>query len=407
MTAALPDLQSLRQIDRAIVLKRGEPAAILIRATIGFVTFSYLDEWVAAHRPSVATTLPVHATPVVRPGGAIPAFFAGLLPEGRRLGALRRGIKTSADDELSLLLAVGSDAIGDVQVVPEGTEPHLIPPQVAIDDIGKLRFVDLLADLGIRAQRAALPGVQDKASAAMLNLPVTRAWERYMLKLNPPEYGHLVENEAFFLDAARRSGIATPPADMVTDADGSVGLLVRRFDRVTIDGSPVALAVEDGCQACDRPPADKYSLGSEHVLGVLSGVCDARTAAARTLLIQLAFAYLTGNGDAHAKNFSVVQSLDGEWRPAPAYDLPSSQPYGDHTMALSMGSRVGPDLTLADFVALGSVLGLPERAVRRAVAELVERCGVWLPDLDKLPFDFGVIRKLRRAIEYRRRLLRG
>ena len=44
-----------------------------------------------------------------------------LLPEGRRLGALRRAVKTSADDELSLLLAVGADAIGDVQVVPSGT----------------------------------------------------------------------------------------------------------------------------------------------------------------------------------------------------------------------------------------------------------------------------------------------
>jgi len=38
------------------------------------------------------------------PAGALPSYFSGLLPEGRRLGALRRAVKTSADDELSLLL---------------------------------------------------------------------------------------------------------------------------------------------------------------------------------------------------------------------------------------------------------------------------------------------------------------
>src|SRR5438552_2279477 len=53
--------------------------------------------------PAVATTLPVTPEPLVRTGGAVPAYFAGLLPEGRRLGALRRAVKTSADDELSLL----------------------------------------------------------------------------------------------------------------------------------------------------------------------------------------------------------------------------------------------------------------------------------------------------------------
>ncbi|MGH8963370.1 MAG: hypothetical protein ACRDWT_19630, partial [Jatrophihabitantaceae bacterium] len=37
-------------------------------------------------------------------------------------------------------------------------------------------------ELGIRAQRDALPGVQDKVSAAMINLPVARAGERHILK---------------------------------------------------------------------------------------------------------------------------------------------------------------------------------------------------------------------------------
>lgn len=209
-------------------------------------------------------------------------------------GALRRAVKTSADDELSLLLAVGADTIGDVQVVPSGVIPAEVPPRIAIENIGEGSFADLLAELGIRAHRAALPGVQDKTSAAMINLPVARAGERYILKLNPlGDYPHLVENEAFFLIAASESGLAVPSNELVTDRDGAAGLLIRRFDRVTVDGRLRALAVEDGCQVADRPPADKYLLGADHVFAALTAVCDAPALAGRELIRQLAFAYLT------------------------------------------------------------------------------------------------------------------
>lgn len=81
-----------------------------------------------------------------------------------------------------------------------------------------------------------------------------RACERYIRKLNPVgEYPHLVENEAFFLTAARLSGLSVPPNALVTDRDGAPALLVRRFDRITVEGVPRALAVEDGCQVADRP----------------------------------------------------------------------------------------------------------------------------------------------------------
>ena len=74
---------------------------------------------------------------------------------------------------------------------------------------------------------------------------------------------HLVENEAFFLDAAHTSGLTVPPHQLVADRHGAPGLLVRRFDRITVSGEVRALAVEDGCQAADRPPADKYLLSAE------------------------------------------------------------------------------------------------------------------------------------------------
>jgi serine/threonine-protein kinase HipA len=398
-------LEQLRDVERADVYKSGERAATLTRTADG-LEFRYLDDWIASVGPAVATTLPVRAEPVLRPAGALPAYFAGLLPEGRRLGALRRAVKTSADDELSLLLAVGADAIGDVQVVPAGIRPAEVPPRIAIDDLGDTSFADLLAELGIRAQRMALPGVQDKTSAAMINLPVARAGERFILKLNPiSDYPHLVENEAFFLDAARASGLVVPPHNLVSDRDGAPGLLVRRFDRITVDGELRALAVEDGCQAADRPPADKYLLGADRTFAALTAVCDAPVLAGRELIRQLVFAYLTGNGDAHAKNFSVLQEQSGEWRVSPVYDVPCSQVYGDSTMAMSLGGRSGSEFSAHDFIALGTTLGVPERATRRALTELTDRADRWLPELDALPFDRGQVSKLRRVIQHRRRRL--
>ncbi len=123
-----------------------------------------------------------------------------------------------------------------------------------------------------------------------------------------------------------------PPFDrVITDADGNPGLLIRRFDRITVDRAVHPLAVEDGCQVCDRPPADKYLLSTDQTFTRLAAVCDASSLAGRDLIRQLVFAYLIGNRDAHAKNFSVVQTLDGEWRVSPLYDSPSSYLYGDTT----------------------------------------------------------------------------
>jgi serine/threonine-protein kinase HipA len=396
------DLEQLRGVDRADVYKAGGRAATLTRTADG-VEFRYLDDWLSGGQAPVATTLPLVPEPVLRPAGALPSYFAGLLPEGRRLGVLRRAVKTSADDELSLLLAVGADAIGDVQVVPAGAIPEEVPPRIAIEKISETSFADLLTELGIRAQRMALPGVQDKTSAAMINLPVARAGERYILKLNPiGEYPHLVENEAFFLAAARASGLVVPANDLETDRDGALGLLVRRFDRITVGGRLHALTVEDGCQAADRPPADKYLLGVDRTFAALAAACGAPAVAGRELIRQLAFAYLTGNGDAHAKNFSILQDVTGEWQVSPVYDVPCSHVYGDTTMALSIGGRSGSEFGVDDFIGLGRALGIPERAVRRALVELAERADRWLPDLDQLPFDRGKVGKLRRVIEHRR-----
>src|SRR6059036_3253814 len=120
------ELRGLRKIQTAVVFKKDRPAARFARTPDG-IELRYLDEYMTADGPALASTLPVTSEPVITRGGALPPYFAGLLPEGRRLAALRTAVKTSADDEFTMLLAVGTDAIGDVRVFPgEGREPQ--PP---------------------------------------------------------------------------------------------------------------------------------------------------------------------------------------------------------------------------------------------------------------------------------------
>jgi serine/threonine-protein kinase HipA len=399
------DLDRLRRVEVADVYV-GEVVAGELRRTPDGTVFSYREEHLVRRGPAVATSLPLSAVPVLAPAGALPPFFSGLLPEGRRLTAVRAAVKTSADDELSLLLAVGTDAIGHVRVVPHGEPPpddELTEP--VLGSSTEVSFRELLRQaLGAephRLDRVALPGVQDKISGRMISFPVVGTRGRYLLKLNPPEFPHLVENEAFFLEAARRTGLPVASAQVLMDVDGEPGLLVERFDRVAAEreeGGLLRLAQEDACQVLSRYPADKYRLTSEEVVTGLAQVTDAPVVAARELVRQLAFAYLSGNGDAHAKNLSVLRHPNGEWRVSPGYDVPSSHPYGDTTMALTIDGKDRESITWRSFVALGDAVGVPERAVRRMLTDITGSVDRWVSDLDQLPFDGRRVHRLRRLV---------
>lgn len=402
-------LRRLRSVDHALVRKQGTPAAMLTREQ-GAVRFAYLEGY---DGPAVATTLPLADEPVVMPAGAVPAFFAGLLPEGRRLSALRRTVKTSLDDELSLLLAVGGDAVGDVTVLPIDATDDDGVATVATGEaalpfgqgaLSEVRFADLFTtDTGDYLDTVALPGVVDKVSDRMITFHVSRAGERRFLKLDAPEFPHLVRNEAYFIEAATRAGLPVVEAEVVTDAAGANGLLVTRFDR-TVDahGDPRSRAVEDGCQVMGLPPADKYRCSTEDVVKALAAVCVSPRAAAREFFAQVCFAYLTSNGDLHARNLAVLARDDGGFHAAPAFDLPSSYPYGDVTMALTINGRDREDITRAHLLAFAAAVDVPVRAAAAVMDGLVDRCTLWIDGLEELPFDSRTIQRWQRALRYRR-----
>ena len=392
------DFEALRQVEAATVYKKDRVAGRLARHPSG-VDFRYDESYLDTDSTAVASTLPLTSEPFTAPAGALPPYFSGLLPEGRRLSALRAAVKTSADDELSLLLAVGADAVGDVRVVPDGTDPLEVSPRVEVRRWDELSFAEVLAaETGADPDRVALPGAQPKASARMISFPVRRGSSRFILKLDPPEFPMLCRNEWLMLQVARACALPTASAELVTDREGREALAVQRFDRTPTGG---LLAVEDACQALGRYPADKYNVTTETACAALSRLGDAPLVVARTLLRWVAFAYVTCNGDLHAKNLAVAERPDGTYQAAPAYDLPSSYPYGDVTLALPINGKSREDVGRANLIALAESLGVLAKAAGKVVDEVVAGTVPWAERLAESGLPEHTVAKWRKAMLYR------
>ncbi len=313
---------------KALVYKKGVLAASLTKDN-GQTKFQYENSYLFAAGPAVATTLPLTSEPLIIANGATPAFFAGLLPEGRRLGALVKRLKTSPDDDLGLLLEIGADLIGDVQVLREGSSTDEGRDLLSLPgDLGEVSFAALREEyFGARA--TGLPGVQDKISSKMMNARARFANVDYILKLNPVDVPFAVENEVFFLTLAKKCGIPTAKFKVLRDKNGESALRLERFDRVVLDEGKVRLAQEDGCQAMNLYPGDKGNVDFLEMAQKLISLCSARGVAGYSLFKQLVFIWLIGNGDAHAKNFSILEGQLGEWTISPAYDLLCTRFYED------------------------------------------------------------------------------
>lgn len=397
------------RIDAADVYKGDRIAGSFTRLP-GGVAFQYEEDYVTDDGPRIASMLPVRDVPYRRSGGALPPFFTGLLPEGRRLDAVVRAVKTSADDELSLLLAVGSDTVGDVRVVPLGEFPGDRPADIPSDPT-QIRFADLLrssVDPDGTGLDSAIPGVQDKISDAMISFPIKRAKKRAILKLDPPAFPLITANEHFFLSLAGSAGFSVPHHELISDAHGTAGLLIERFDRYqTDDGSLGRIAQEDACQFLGRFPADKYRVTVNAIAARLGDLATSPQAAILDLVMQVAFAWMIGNGDLHAKNYSLQWRKDGIVAATPLYDLVSTLPYPlRQHMAMDLDGRDSylDRRYLTEFAAR---FNLPEKLIARRLDDMIDRSEPRLVGLESIGYDTETTQRLDTGIRDRLNSLRS
>jgi len=378
-----------KDVDGADVYKGGRLAGALLRSD-GGTEFTYRKDYIADGGPPVASTLPIRPGGYRHGSGAVPPFFAGLLPEGARLEAVVAAVKTSADDELSLLLAVADDAVGDVSLVPIGEERptvrHAAPTDPASTSFARLFRQSI--DPGADSLDRALPGVQDKISSAMISFPLRGVDGPSILKLSPERFPLLVENEAFCLRVARAGGLRTPDHQVITDSEGLTGLLVARFDRTRRPDGYRRIAQEDACQFLGRWPADKYRITVNEIAGRLVELASAAPAAVLDLVVQIAFSWIVGNGDFHAKNFSLQWLPDDELvAPTPVYDVASTLPYPlDQRMAMRLDGR-DSNFQGRFLVTFAERFGVPAALTRRRLGALIDRVAPRLDGAADIGFD--------------------
>ena len=347
---------NLKHTHRANVYKAGILAASLSKDSEGTVHFAYLPDYTG---PDISFSLPQYtedgkkSEPFTSYHGTVPTFFANLLPEGYRFDALVHQLKTSKNDEFSVLCTVGSDTPGDVQII--SADADIVPAPAALEeDPAKVSFHDLMGTIDERS----IPGVQDKVSALMKTLPVSWQTGEALLKISPTRYPHLVENEYLHLKAAQKLKLPVAVNQLVHDINGTAGLLISRFDR----GSQGAhYAQEDGAQLLNLAPSEKYAVSTEELSDAVLHRVQAPALAARSLFTQFIFAWLTGNGDMHAKNISILQSPLRGWELSPIYDIPSTLIYGDETMALDVNNKGGKNLRKTDWDAYAEHLNLTSK----------------------------------------------
>ena len=123
-------------------------------------------------------------------------------------------------------------------------------------------------------------------------------------------------------------------------------------------------------------------------------------------LDQIIFCFLIGNGDAHAKNFSVIY-LGGRAELAPAYDLLSTTVYPN--LAAKLAIKIENEysfrwITRGKFVRMGEKAGIAEKVIDLELAKMSKRITVAVPKvMEKLSkrHPAEVYGRIQRGIETR------
>ncbi len=391
---AFPNPRSVSSLD---VLLNDVKVGTIVRTPGDFNAFSFEDSYratggvpvVSLSFRAVGGGLRKDPKPVPR---ALPAFFANLLPEDKLREAMEKHHAGSvrAGNDFDLLVALGADLPGAVRVVPgDGTVARL-------DDMPSPKPKARFSLAGVQMK---LSVIKNTGKGGGLTLPLGDEQGSYIAKFPSTSFPAVSENEYANLALADAIGMEVPERELVeqsefegipkefeTLSDGKV-LLVKRFDRGT---NGERIHIEDFAQVFGVNPSRKYEGAAYHDIAAALNVAVS-SAAALECVRRLALAALTGNGDMHLKNWSLIYRGAGD-KPdlAPVYDVLSTIPYiSADAMALSLaGERPFKALNVQRWKAFANRARLPEAAVLNAVVDTVERVDkFWwsLPEREVIP----------------------
>jgi serine/threonine-protein kinase HipA len=197
-------------------------------------------------------------------------------------------------------------------------------------------------------KRISLSGVQEKLSLLLEknHLRLTKEGEQgnYILKPIPADVmkaGQVPSNEHLTMQIAKQVyGINTAENAIIFFRNGAPAYITKRFD-VKNDGSKWGsedFATLAGKTTDNAGANFKYDYSYEEIGLLIQKYVPAWRVEIEKYFSLVVFNFLFSNGDAHLKNFSLLESKNGDYLFSPAYDLVNTRLHvADTDFALDKG----------------------------------------------------------------------
>lgn len=243
-------------------------------------------------------------------------------------------------------------------------------------------------------KRISISGVQEKLSFLLEKNQLRLTYEgeqgTYILKPIPRDLKKVDQvpaNEHLTMQIAKQVyGLNTAQNAIIFFKNGSPAYITKRFD-VKQDGGK--WGKEDFASLTGKTKDNaganfKYEYSYEEVGMLIQKYVPAWRVEIEKYFSLVVFNFLLSNGDAHLKNFSLLESTKGDYLLSPAYDLVNTKLHVDDTdFALNKGlfadgykseqykKSLHPSKT--DFIELGKRIGVTERRVEKLLNPFLEK----------------------------------
>ena len=236
---------------------------------------------------------------------------------------------------------------------------------------------------------ASVTGVQAKMSLDVnrggknepAKFTIVGLWGKYIFKPQSAKYPCLPELEDLTMKMAEAAHIRTARHTLLRLADGELGYLTLRMDRGRKGGK---ISMLDMCQLTNRLTEHKYYGTYQQLADTIKKYSAAPMLDVQRFWEVVLFSWITGNSDMHCKNFSLIDTGNGEYAFAPAYDLLAvllADPEDTEEMAMSFttgGTKSGFDRNT--FMTAFTQSGIPAAVADR----MIERMKGCLPQWNEL-----------------------
>lgn len=243
-------------------------------------------------------------------------------------------------------------------------------------------------------KRISISGVQEKLSFTLEKnqLRLTKEGEQgtYILKPIPRDLKRIDQvpaNEHVTMQIAKQVyGLNTAECAMIFFRDGSPAYITKRFD-VKDDGSK--LGKEDFASLAGKSkdtagPDFKYEYSYEEIGLLIQKYVPAWRVEIEKYFSLVVFNFLFSNGDAHLKNYSLLESSIGDYLLSPAYDLINTKLHVDDSdFALDKGLfadeyksaefKKNGHPSKTDFAEFALRIGVTESRIEKLLSPFLER----------------------------------